>query len=273
VKNLLIRILVACIAVPAIIFISLYGRIPFLIFIEIITLVGLWEFAELVKKKNGATSTWLFILGGVFFPICSYFFSSPLIYLPFFLLFFSFAQIIKGKIEGAFFRVSSFFFGEIYIGLFFSFLILIRELPFKIGLEYKIGGHWIIYILLTIWTCDTLAYFIGAPLGKHKLAPTISPKKSIEGGIGGILGAFLCAVVSKYLFFPDFQGKDLFFIALIVGVVGQSADLLESLLKRDVGVKDSSTIIPGHGGILDRFDSLLLVAPVVYVYLRLVVYP
>ena len=187
---------------PAIIFLSLYGKIPFLVFVELITLMGLGEYAELVKKKNVVINTWVFILLGAFFPISSYFFSTPLVYLPFFLLLFAIVQLAKGKTENAIFNVSSFFFGEIYIGLLFSSLISIRELPLKIGLDYKIGGYWIIYILLTIWTCDTLAYFIGAPWGKHKLAPTISPQKSVEGAIGGINGAFLCAIVSKYLFFP-----------------------------------------------------------------------
>jgi phosphatidate cytidylyltransferase len=125
---------------------------------------------------------------------------------------------------------------------------------------------------LCIWSCDTFAYFIGAPLGKHPLSPRVSPKKTIEGFGGGILGAIAAAFFSHFVFFPSAKLKDLLTISAIVAFVGQVGDLTESLFKRDAQFKDTSNIIPGHGGILDRFDSLLFVSPLVYYYLKFVVY-
>ena len=103
----------------------------------------------------------------------------------------------------------------------------------------------------------------GAPLGKHPLSSRVSPKKTIEGFGGGILGAIAAAFFSHFVFFASAHLKDLLIVSAIVALAGQVGDLTESLFKRDAGVKDTSSIIPGHGGILDRFDSLLFVSPIV----------
>jgi phosphatidate cytidylyltransferase len=119
------------------------------------------------------------------------------------------------------------------------------------------------------WICDTAAYFIGKTFGKHKLYEAASPNKTVEGFIAGIAGG---ALVLPVLFFVNaVQPRPLDYVVFpfIVGVVGQLGDLLESLLKREVGVKDTSTILPGHGGLLDRFDSLLLSTPFLFAYLSL----
>jgi phosphatidate cytidylyltransferase len=109
---------------------------------------------------------------------------------------------------------------------------------------------------------------VGAPLGKHKLFPRVSPQKSWEGAIAGFVFAIAAAVAAKYLVLTFLPLASAIVIGAIVGTIGQLGDLVESLLKRDAGVKDSSTLIPGHGGALDRFDSILLVTPCVYLYLH-----
>jgi phosphatidate cytidylyltransferase len=137
---------------------------------------------------------------------------------------------------------------------------------------YKWGGYTVISIFAMIWICDSAAYYGGMLTGKHKLFPRVSPKKSWEGAIFGFIFAILSAVGAKMLVLPYLTIGEAVVIGFIVGTIGQLGDLVESLVKRDAGVKDSSDLIPGHGGVFDRFDSLLLVAPIVYLYLDFVVF-
>jgi phosphatidate cytidylyltransferase len=155
--------------------------------------------------------------------------------------------------------------GILYIGLFASALVSIRE---YYPAEYTRGGAFILSILFSIWICDSAAFFGGTALGKHKMFPRVSPKKSWEGAVFGLLFAVAAMISSKAVFLDFISWKDAVLIGLIIGIVGQLGDLVESLFKRDAGVKDSSDFIPGHGGVFDRFDSLLYVAPVVFLYIK-----
>ena len=125
-------------------------------------------------------------------------------------------------------------------------------------------------VLLLIWATDILAYYTGKAIGKHKLAPAISPKKTWEGSVGGAVGAVLAAVGLKLTLIGFLDWPHIVALALICGVVSQVGDLAESRFKRSVGVKDSGTILPGHGGLLDRFDAALLAVPLAYLYLAYV---
>jgi phosphatidate cytidylyltransferase len=120
-----------------------------------------------------------------------------------------------------------------------------------------------------VWFGDTGAYYIGRALGKNPLAPLISPKKTIEGALGGLLGNVLAAVLGKQILLPDAPLLQLLVLALLLGVVSQIGDLSESALKRGAGVKDSSNLLPGHGGMLDRIDGVLFASPVMFGYLVL----
>ena len=124
---------------------------------------------------------------------------------------------------------------------------------------YRWGGYTVISIFVMIWICDSAAYYAGSAFGKHKLFPRVSPNKSWEGTFFGFIFAVITAVAAKYIVLDYLPLGSAVIIGVIVGSVGQLGDLIESLLKRDAGVKDSSQFIPGHGGVLDRFDSLLLV--------------
>ncbi|MCX8011479.1 MAG: phosphatidate cytidylyltransferase, partial [Ignavibacteria bacterium] len=133
--------------------------------------------------------------------------------------------------------------------------------------DYYKGGYIIITIFSTIWICDSAAYFGGISLGKHRLLERISPKKSWEGAIFGLVFSIISVVIAKLVLLDFLSWIDIFYIGLVVGIIGQLGDLVESMIKRNAGIKDSSTLIPGHGGVLDRFDSLLFVSPFVYFYL------
>ncbi|MBI5476517.1 MAG: phosphatidate cytidylyltransferase [Ignavibacteriales bacterium] len=183
-------------------------------------------------------------------------------------------------------------FGLFYISLFLGTLIGLRELfvPFDFPMSryfpteiaytdptiaatvYKWGGYTIITILSSIWICDSSAYYFGRAFGKHKLFPRISPNKSWEGAIAGFIFALLPPIAAKYFVLDFLSLNDAIIIGLIVGVFGQFGDLVESAIKRDAGVKDSSSLLPGHGGVLDRFDSLLFVSPLVYFYLDYILF-
>jgi len=128
------------------------------------------------------------------------------------------------------------------------------------------GVQWLLVIMLIVMTNDSAAYYTGSAFGKRRLYPLVSPKKSIEGAIGGLFGSICGTFLAKFTFFPQLTVLDALLTALVVGMVGQAGDLFESMLKRSFGVKDSGTLIPGHGGVLDRLDSIIFAAPVTYYY-------
>jgi phosphatidate cytidylyltransferase len=154
-------------------------------------------------------------------------------------------------------------FGFLYVPLLLGHLILLRLAPH--------GVQWIFFLLVIVMTGDSAAYYVGSSWGRRKLYPEVSPKKSVEGALGGLAGSLAGAVAFKLLWFPDLPLMHCLVVTLLAAALAQMGDLFESLLKRSCGVKDSGVIIPGHGGILDRLDSILFAAPVLYYYLRYVI--
>jgi phosphatidate cytidylyltransferase len=144
--------------------------------------------------------------------------------------------------------------GLVYIPLLMSYQIKLREF----------GPQWIIYVDSCVWAADSAAYYIGKGFGRKKLYEAISPKKTVAGAYGSVGGALIVAVIFNYLFVKTLTLSQALFIGLITGVVSIIGDLAESLFKRDFGIKDSSTLIPGHGGFLDKIDGFVFVTPVVY---------
>jgi len=153
-------------------------------------------------------------------------------------------------------------FGLAYVGWFLGHLILIRD--------FEDGGKAIFFLFLVTWAGDTGAYYVGRSIGVRKLSPVVSPNKTIEGLVGGILTSMMVALLARAWFFPALNRRECLLIGFLFGVLGQLGDLAESMLKRGAGIKDSGTIVPAHGGLLDRVDSLIFTAPVFYYYLVLV---
>jgi phosphatidate cytidylyltransferase len=167
--------------------------------------------------------------------------------------------------------------GALYVGWLFSILVLLRFPKREISvfpptggwstewLDLKEFGAWLIlYLLLTIWACDTGAYFTGRFFGRHKLAPSLSPGKTIEGLLGGLAGATMISVLTGS--WLGFTMPQRIVLGVVLGLLSVLGDLTESAMKREIGIKDFGAIMPGHGGVLDRFDSLLLAAPALYLF-------
>jgi len=153
-------------------------------------------------------------------------------------------------------------FGVLYVGLTLSTLVSTRALP---------AGEWfVLFVALVTWAADTGAYYAGTLWGKHLLAPSVSPKKTVEGLLGGMALAVGCAFLAHAWFLPQLSKLDMLILGILLTGSGLLGDLCESAIKRSVGVKDSGGILPGHGGMLDRLDSLLFTAPTFYYYVTCV---
>lgn len=152
-------------------------------------------------------------------------------------------------------------FGALYIGLCLAHMVLIRYLPD--------GSLWLLVMTAVTAGGDTGAYYIGSNFGKRKLCPEISPGKTIEGAIGGIVFGSLAAVAMGLLLLPSFNPSSILVMAIILSIVSIIGDIAESVIKRSAGVKDSSKLLFGHGGVLDRIDGMLITAPVLYYILAL----
>ena len=154
--------------------------------------------------------------------------------------------------------------GPLYAGLTIGTLVGVR----LAGLDGT-GRYWILFLLAVIMMGDTGAYYVGRALGRRKLAPSVSPNKTVEGLLGGITASVLAALLASHLLLPHVTSIRAAMLGLILSLLGVAGDLFESLLKRSAGVKNSSELIPGHGGVLDRLDSLYFSAPALFAYLQL----
>jgi phosphatidate cytidylyltransferase len=163
---------------------------------------------------------------------------------------------------------SSTVFGVAYVALLAGFLVGLRMIPDTHTLTPTphLAAKLLTTFFAMVMLTDTGAYYTGRSMGRHKLAPRVSPGKTVEGSVGGFIAAALAGVACKYIFFPEISTVHVLILGAVIGIVGQIGDLAESLLKRGSGVKDSGNIFPGHGGMLDRIDSMLFCAPIVYFY-------
>jgi len=147
-----------------------------------------------------------------------------------------------------------------YAGYLLGFLITLK------GLGEPFGAKLIFLMVIVVWTGDSAAYYVGSTVGKHKLAPLISPKKTWEGAVADVAGGMLGAAVAHWTFFPDLAWPHVIALGIALSVVAQLGDAFESVLKRGAGVKDSGSLLPGHGGVLDRLDSLFFNGPLLFYY-------
>ncbi|MEX2117380.1 MAG: phosphatidate cytidylyltransferase [Bacteroidota bacterium] len=305
------RVIVAVVAIPLIVFAIFEGGYVFFALIGVISAITLFEFYAMARTKGAEPLTGLGIAAGILvnaaflyerFQVEVYSFFAERGYhlklfsqLQFLLVVIIVFVLIALSIElfrrkgSPLLNISTTLAGVLVISLCFGLLVGLRELysdgfplhkffggSFRAGEEElstvrSWGGWTVLSVVVALWTCDTAAYFVGSTFGKHKLFPSVSPGKTWEGAIAGFLGALAVMVTGRELFLPYLTLADGILLGVIVGVFGQMGDLIESRFKRDAGTKDSSALIPGHGGMYDRFDSLVFAAPFVYLYIDFIV--
>lgn len=245
---------------------ALVSQAVFAATVMAVTVLGLHEFFTMLEKKGISIFKYFGIGVGAVIPASILFKFEltrgwELLFIVVALLFLIIMQFKRRQNQGAVVGISTTIFGILYVAWFFSFLVRIRLLPGGTGL--------IIAVLLITKLGDIGAYLVGTTLGRTPLIPRISPKKSVEGALGGIVFSIAGALLSKALMPDYFSMLHLALIGVWMSVLAQLGDLSESLIKRDCGIKDSALLVPGLGGILDIIDSLLFTAPVFYFYITL----
>jgi phosphatidate cytidylyltransferase len=304
------RVGVAVVAIPTILWLAFQGGYLFFLLVAVISAVSLFEFYRLAEHKGifpqksvgmcfGFLVNLAFLYDRLNIDVLKLFESYGvrlsmfslhqflLFVLLIFLVVICLVELFRRKgspIQNA----ASTMLGVFIISLFFGTLIQTRELfpfgfpvskffPHAIATSEDLiqinrwGGYTIISILATIWICDTAAYFGGMTLGRRKLFERVSPNKTWEGAVFGFVFSILTMLAAQSLLLAYMSTTNAVIIGMMIGCFGQMGDLVESRFKRDAGVKDSSSIIPGHGGVYDRFDSLVFVSPILYLYIDFVV--
>lgn len=257
------RLASALVGAPLILLAIWLGTIPLGIMAAVLTFIALIEFYLPWPNKNIFPTTGLGVVFGMSFPILAAFGLRDKWWIPALLVTFACVgiwQMFSARKTRLGVDTGITMLGVIYAGMLPSYIVLIRELAN--------GRELLFAVVLGVWACDSAAYIIGSTFGKHPLAPSSSPKKTIEGAIGGCLAGAAVPVVFALLgLITPLQAV---IIAVAAGVLSQVGDLFASMIKREVGIKDFGATIPGHGGVLDRFDGLFFIAPLVFYLLSLV---
>lgn len=251
------RVITALVLIPLVALVVYLGGIWLALGVGLFALVAGWEFVQMMKTGNYLPN--IFVVLGLIALLVVYCYQRSLVSLPLIL-----TAAILISMAWQLFRVTPAptadwaltLAGGLYIGWGLGHLVSLRQLDN--------GLAWVSLTLIATWSADSFAYFVGRTLGKHKLWPRLSPKKTWEGFIGGIAGGIIGAAVVMAIF--NLPPASTLVAGAIVAIVALFGDLSISMMKRHVGVKDSSNLIPGHGGFLDRADSLLFVSPVVYYF-------
>ncbi|HKG20268.1 MAG TPA: phosphatidate cytidylyltransferase [Blastocatellia bacterium] len=268
------RILTAAVALPVLIY-TVWSEIPYF-FVALATVsvfLALREFYKLAWKVECRADPIPGHLSALLVVAC-FVFDRP-VYIPSVLAALAIAALAfalsrPDKLDRSLASVSATVFGVVYTALLAGYLIGIRMAPDAPGTTRLAPKLLTMFFALVMMT-DTGAYYAGRALGRHKLAPRISPGKTVEGSVGGFLAAVITGPLCKLIFFPEISIAHAAALGAALGILGQVGDLAESMLKRGAGVKDSGNLLPGHGGMLDRVDSILFCAPVVYYYSRLLI--
>ena len=270
------RILTAVVGIPlAIVLVFSPRGLPFAIAMAIISMLGAHEFYAGVRKIGARPIEWTGIIAVALFIVSARTYQASTIGSIFpavltLLIGLSFFVEMVRKERAPLPNVGYTIFGAIYVGWLISHLVVLRSVGGFVTVRGDIreAGAWLVMLtFICTWACDTGAYFIGRFWGKKKLAPQLSPNKTVEGAIGGLIGSVVACVIVGYFISLPIQHS--LALGTMFGVLSQLGDLSESAIKRELGIKDFGNVVPGHGGILDRFDSLLFTGPAAYYYIVL----
>lgn len=257
------RELTTIVAAPVVV--GIIGWAPVWAYVALVTValaIALWEFIALGARKGYPVQqvisillmlllVWTFLEPGVSVEIGVF---AVLLIIPASYVF------ARSPLEEALPATAVCVLATLYVGMLGGALIRLRtDFP-------GVGSKLVFFLLIAVWASDAGAYYVGRRFGRHRLSPRVSPKKTIEGGIGGLATSLLAAAIVHFTFFPEFPLMHALLAALLLSIAGVVGDLAESMWKRSAAVKDSGVLIPGHGGFLDRVDSILFTAPILYAY-------
>ncbi len=273
------KYLTAFVAVPLLIVFFIYAPLwAFSLLVAAFSLLALWEVYELLDARGLRASRGLGLaLGGLLFVGSTWVACLPLdrrapyVWLAVVVICSVAALAVllssPGRLEIALGRFCSTMAGVFYIPFLMAHFVLLRGFNLE---DPSVGVNFVFYLLAVVWASDSGAFIIGSWIGRHPLAPSLSPKKSLEGAVGGLLFAVAVSFLAPWVLDLSMMSSvELLVAGLTLGLLGQAGDLVESALKRSAGVKDSGALLPGHGGMLDRADSLVLTGPLFYLYLSM----
>jgi phosphatidate cytidylyltransferase len=284
--ELALRLLTAALLIPPIIYVILEGGLWVLGTVVVITLLGISEFYHLIEAKGAEPLRGVGMLAAVALPVVTYLGSdyAATVLMSFLLLGVMVAQLGKAQIAESLASISGTFFGVFYVGWLLSHAVALRGFHDVVqgrwgpdavaGMHPDVGAFYLLFTISSVIAGDVGAYFVGRKYGRRKLAPKVSPGKTVEGAFGAVAGGVVIGLACKAVFDawrPELSAQlgwlACALLAAVLAGVGIVGDLVESLLKRDAQVKDTGTLLPGTGGILDRIDSNLLGIPVMYYFL------
>ena len=254
------RLLSGIVLVILAIFLIVSGGNILLLSTAVISWIGMYELYRVFKIEKTPLVLVADVMVALYYLNLKWLFFEPMMILMAFLICIMFVYVFTyPKYEAK--DVLATFFGFAYVAIMLSYVYQIRMLENGVYLAFL--------IFICSWGCDTCAYCVGVLIGKHKMAPVLSPKKSIEGAVGGVLGTALLTVIYTSVFRAQMglETEDVVILAIIAAVAGlisMVGDLTASAIKRNYDIKDYGTLIPGHGGIMDRFDSMMITAPIIY---------
>lgn len=264
---MLTRIMTSVIGIPLVIAIIVIGN-PLLRYVMmVVSVIALYEFYGVVRGQNKPIKYMGYCAIIVQYLAFDWVIQYYAVYMVIVVMI-SLSILVVAYPKYSIIDVALTLFPVIYVGLMFSFMVSIRDL--------EQGHFWVWLIAISAWGCDTFAYFTGKTIGKHKLAPKLSPKKTIEGSIGGVIGAgilgYIYTIIFTYYDMYALREKVFWVVAAVTigAIISQFGDLAASAVKRYYEQKDYGYILPGHGGILDRFDSFLFVAPIIFLVAQFV---
>lgn len=262
--RLIARVVTALVAIPLLVLVVGWGGPwPFALLIFLVTAGALHEYFSIAfpdrpRERFFGMLFGLLVSMDVFVPGLA----DPRLWLGWLMiaLFLSYF-CMDGALKERYVRLGWAFLGIGYLGFLLPFWILLHRSP--------LGREWVFFVLLVVMVGDTAAYLVGSSIGRRKLAPEISPGKTVEGAAGSVAASLVVGLLAGRIFFPEVSSGEILLLSLTMSLLGQAGDLFESWIKRSFGVKDSGRLIPGHGGLMDRMDSLIF--PVVFIayYLRL----
>ncbi len=282
-SNLVRRLGTAAVVIPPIIYLIVQGGLWLLGGVVVIILLALREFYQLIDEKGAHPLVGYGMAGGAALPVVAYLGSEyhATILMTAVLLGVMVLQLGKQQISEALVSISGTFFGVFYVGWLFAHVMVLRGFHGVVAAKWgplaaaqwspDVGIFFMLYAAVVVVSCDTGAYFTGRAYGRRKLAPAISPAKTVEGALGGIATGVVAGGVVKLIFelvspgiTRGFDWVSVVTFGVVVSIAGILGDLVESLLKRDAKAKDTGALLPGMGGVLDRIDSALLGIPVMY---------